>query len=104
MPYDKEGNWTPDPEDMIFTDPDASKYLDDEGNDTRFGLSTSDGFIPDPPNIVELKKSGEWALTRPIHRRWLTAGSIYDAAGQTPAGPAKKAAHPKHKGKRRKPK
>jgi hypothetical protein len=76
MPYDENGEWSPDPEDAVYTDPDSSKYLDKDGNDLRFGIATSDGFIPDPQNIADLKKSGEWAWTRPIIRRWITAGSV----------------------------
>jgi hypothetical protein len=72
MPYDENDNWTPDPEDEIYTDPDASKYIDENGNDTRFGRSYNDGtFYPDHPEIIKLKKSGKWAKIPPIQRRWL---------------------------------
>jgi hypothetical protein len=70
MPYDDKGKWTPDPEDAIYTDPDKKKYINKQGNDIRFGVQFSDTFMPDPPYIVELKKSGKWAEMRPIHRRW----------------------------------
>ncbi|MDR2340143.1 MAG: hypothetical protein LBF40_08435 [Deltaproteobacteria bacterium] len=70
MPYDDKDRWTPDPEDAIYTDPDESKYLNKDGNDTRFGSQMSNGWLPDPPEILKLKKSGRWAWMRPIHRRW----------------------------------
>jgi hypothetical protein len=72
MPYDTKGEWTPDPEDAKYTDPDASKYINKEGNDTRFGLQFSDAWVSDPPTIIELKKSGQWAKMPPIQRRWAT--------------------------------
>jgi hypothetical protein len=75
LPY-INGKWTPDPEDAKYTDPDPEKYLDEKGNDTRYGYSFKDCFVPDPPEIVELKKSGEWAQMRPIHRRWYLADTI----------------------------
>jgi hypothetical protein len=71
MPYDDKGNWTPDPEDEIYTDPDESKYVDEEGNDYRFGYKYKDlQFIPDHPDIIKMKKSGKWAKMGPIQRRW----------------------------------
>ncbi|MDR2340142.1 MAG: hypothetical protein LBF40_08430 [Deltaproteobacteria bacterium] len=73
MPYDDKGEWTPDPEDAIYTDPDESKYLDEYGNDTRFGSRIGEVWLPNPPEIIELKKSGRWAWMRPIHRRWAYA-------------------------------
>jgi hypothetical protein len=76
MPYDKNGNWQPDPEDAIYTDPDEKKYINEHGNDTRFGLQFKDTFVPDPPNIIELKKSGQWAKMPPIHRRWTLQDSV----------------------------
>jgi hypothetical protein len=41
---------------------DESDFLDGNGNDLRYGEYFADtGFwLPDPPEIVELKKSGEW--------------------------------------------
>lgn len=71
MPYDKNNNWTPDPEDAVFTDPDEKKYINEQGNDVRFGMQFKSAYIPDHPRIIELKKSGEWAKMQPIHRRWL---------------------------------
>jgi hypothetical protein len=70
MPYNDKNEWTPDPEDAVYTDPDEQKYINEYGNDTRFGLQFKDCFVPDPPEILKLKKSGEWAMMRPIHRRW----------------------------------
>jgi hypothetical protein len=70
MPYDRITNkWTPDPEDLVYTDPDGEKYLTERGDDLRFGVDFFDEFVPDPPEIVEMKKSGEWAKRPPFHRR-----------------------------------
>jgi hypothetical protein len=71
MPYDDKGEWSPDPEDLAYTDPDAKKYMSSKGHDTRFGVEFSGGWVPDPPKIVELKKSGKWAWTPPIQRKWM---------------------------------
>jgi hypothetical protein len=70
MPYDENKNWTPDPEDARWSDPDASKYLDEDGNDTRYGRTWPGGYVPEPPEVTELKKSGEWAEWEPLYRRW----------------------------------
>ncbi|MDR2198609.1 MAG: hypothetical protein LBR53_03980 [Deltaproteobacteria bacterium] len=70
MPYDKNHKWTPDPEDAIYTDPDESKYLTEDGHDWRFEVKLGDHWRPEPPKIVELKKSGKWAKIPPLHRRW----------------------------------
>jgi hypothetical protein len=71
MPYDDKGKWTPDPEDEVYTDPDEKKYLDKDGNDSRFGTYYRTGFVPDYPKIIKLKKEGRWAKMRPMQRRWV---------------------------------
>jgi hypothetical protein len=71
MPYDDKGDWSPDPEDLVYTDPDSEKYMSSKGHDTRFGVEFAGGWVPDPPRIAGLKKSGRWAWTPPVQRKWL---------------------------------
>ncbi|MDR1039537.1 MAG: hypothetical protein LBR80_05095 [Deltaproteobacteria bacterium] len=49
---------------------DATKYLDENGNDLRYGHYFHKAWIPDPPAIVSLKKSGEWDKLTDLQRRW----------------------------------
>jgi hypothetical protein len=70
MPYDKKGEWTPDPKYAGWADPGSSKYIDENGNDPRYGQYIDGVFWPDFPEIVELKKSGRWAQIPPLNRRW----------------------------------
>jgi hypothetical protein len=47
------------------------KYLDKNGNDTRYGKYFSDIWYPDPPAIIKLKKSGEWNKLSHIEQKWM---------------------------------
>ncbi|MDR1039905.1 MAG: hypothetical protein LBR80_06980 [Deltaproteobacteria bacterium] len=46
-------------------------YLDENGNDTRYGEYLDGVWFPDPPAVVKSKKSGEWDRFSPIQRRWV---------------------------------
>jgi hypothetical protein len=50
---------------------DDSEYLDGNGDDLRFGERHFDVWLPDPPMMAELKKSGDWYRMLPIHQRWV---------------------------------
>jgi hypothetical protein len=49
---------------------DDTDYLDENGNDLRYGKYYFGAWRADPPKIVELKKSGKWYTMLDIQRRW----------------------------------
>jgi hypothetical protein len=49
--------------DKEYSDPDPTKYTDENGNDLRFGAYfpiKSNFFVPDPETEIDLKLSGVW--------------------------------------------
>jgi hypothetical protein len=50
---------------------DERDFLDENGNDLRYGHYFGDQWLPDPPPVVKLKKSGDWYRMMEIHRRWV---------------------------------
>jgi hypothetical protein len=48
-----------------------TKYIDKNGNDTRYGIYYFDDWLPDPPEIIELKKSGEWDKMSHLQKKWM---------------------------------
>jgi hypothetical protein len=45
-----------------FQDPDPTPYLDEDGNDMRFGYYLYGKYCRHNSYIISLKKSGEWNL------------------------------------------
>jgi hypothetical protein len=53
-----------------YTDKDDSKYIDKNGNDPRYGDYIDGVWGPDPPEIIAMKKSGEWDEMSHIEQSW----------------------------------
>ncbi|MDR3155069.1 MAG: hypothetical protein LBW85_12580 [Deltaproteobacteria bacterium] len=49
---------------------DERDFLDENGNDQRYGHYFDNVWLQDPPEIVEMKKSGDWYKMSPIQQRW----------------------------------
>jgi hypothetical protein len=53
-----------------YTDKDDSKYIDKNGNDIRYGIYIDGIWGSDPPEIIAMKKSGEWDKFNRIQKSW----------------------------------
>ncbi|MDR1037297.1 MAG: hypothetical protein LBT40_12245 [Deltaproteobacteria bacterium] len=55
-------------------------FIDGNGNDLRYGRYFFGTWVPDPPEVVELKKSGDWYRMLKIHQEWILDGCVqFDA-------------------------
>ncbi|MDR3154163.1 MAG: hypothetical protein LBW85_07845, partial [Deltaproteobacteria bacterium] len=59
---------------------DERDYLDENGNDLRYGEYIGGDWYPDPPKVIELKKSGVWQTLREIERRWILDANLRPSA------------------------
>ncbi|MDR1080886.1 MAG: hypothetical protein LBQ79_07950 [Deltaproteobacteria bacterium] len=49
---------------------DDTDYLDENGNDLRYGHYLGGAWRADPSQIIELKKSGKWDKMAGMGQRW----------------------------------